>query len=568
MTDGSILRFDVRRGAYLDSIVLMQLQAALAAEPGIDDAGVVMATAANRALLAASGLLPEALDGPDEQPSDDDLLIVVRVHDAAAGDAALVRVDDLVARPRASDTGDDYRPKSLEGAFRLRPDARWVTISLPGRHAAPVARQAIEQGRNVFLYSDNVTKRDERTLKRAALDRGLLVMGPDCGTAIINGVGLGFANRVRRGPVGLIGASGTGLQAIASALDELGVGISHAVGTGGRDLNADIGASTTRQALALLGADPATRVMVLVSKPPSPEVTAQVVLPTAHGLGKPVVVCFLGLVPPMPTLGNLHFATGLDDAARQAASLARAGHVAPTVSDELPPRATDLRGLFVGGTLALEAQLALRLVAQPLTSNVPIADAVPLDDPTSSRGHTVLDMGADEFTVGRLHPMMDPDLRLRRLRQESADPAVGMILLDVVLGVGAEADPAASLAPVIAEVLAARTDLRVTVVVVGTGDDPQDRGRQVAALSRAGADVFARVDVALAAVCAWVLGGTRAELPTVESSALDTSAIVNVGLTSFHDSLCDQGVEALHVEWRPPAGGDARLATLLARMQG
>ena len=559
-----VLRFALRRGAYLDSIVLMQLQAALAGEPGIDDAGVVMATAANRALLAASGLLPDDLD----QPRDDDLLIVVRANDVAAGDAALTRVDQLATPPRSGETDEDYRPKSLEGAFRLHPDARWVAISLPGRHAAPVARKAIGQGCNVFLYSDNVSKHDERALKRAALARGLLVMGPDCGTAIIDGVGFGFANRVRRGPVGLVGASGTGLQAIASALDDLGVGISHAVGTGGRDLHADIGAPTTRQALALLGADPATRVIVLVSKPPSPDVTARVVLPAAHCLGKPVVVCFLGLVPPMLTIDNLHFATGLDDAARRAASLARSGHVAPTVSDEPPPRATDLRGLFVGGTVALEAQLALRLVAQSLASNVPVADAVRLDDPTVSHGHTVLDLGSDEFTVGRLHPMMDPDLRLRRLRQEGADPAVGMILLDVVLGVGAEADPAATLVPVIAEVLGARADLRITVVVVGTGDDPQDRAHQVAALSRAGAEVFTRVDAAWSAVCAWVLRGTRAELPTVEPGVLGSPSIVNVGLTSFHDSLRDQGAHAVHVEWRPPAGGDARLAALLERMQG
>ncbi len=560
----TVLCHAVRRGTYLDSIVLMQLQAALAAEPGIEDAGVVMATAANRALLQASNLLPDNLG----VVRDDDLVIALRARDATVGDQALGRVDQLVARPRGGEADGDYRPKSLDGAFRLRPDARWVAISLPGRHAAPVAKQALEAGRHVFLYSDNVSKRDERRLKRLAHARGLLVMGPDCGTAIIGGVGLGFANRVRRGSVGVVGASGTGVQAITSALDDLGIGISHALGTGGRDLSAEVGAATTRQGLALLGADPATRVIVLVSKPPAAEVTAQVVLPAAHLLGKPVVVCFLGLVPSIPSIGNLHFATGLDDAAQRAAELARTGSVAATVSDALPPRARDLRGLFVGGTLALEAQLALRMVAQPLASNVPVAGVAAIDDPTTSQGHTVLDLGADEFTVGRLHPMIDPELRLRRLRQEATDSAVGLILLDVVLGTGAEADPAGTLAPVIREVLAARTDLHVMAMVVGTGEDPQDRARQVATLRATGADVFVNIRDALGAVCSWLLAGARPALPTVDSGAIDSPEVINVGLVSFFESIRDQGAEAVHVEWRPPAGGNARLAALLERMKG
>src|SRR5438105_4012812 len=257
----TVIRSEVRPGAYFDSAVLMLLQRGLARLPGVEDAGVVMATAANCELLEQSGLLTAA----GKQASANDLVIVVRASDDDGAARALAQVDELLARRRSA-ASPEFQPKSLETAVKQLPEAGWVLVSVPGRFAAGVARQALDLGRHVFLYSDNVSLEDEIALKQLALAQGLLVMGPDCGTAIIGGFGLGFANRVRTGRIGLVGASGTGLQAITSRIHALGAGVSHALGTGGRDLKQDVGAITARQALDLLARDPGTDVIVLVSK--------------------------------------------------------------------------------------------------------------------------------------------------------------------------------------------------------------------------------------------------------------------------------------------------------------
>src|SRR5690606_17820983 len=298
----AVTRHEVRSGAYFDSVVLMQLQKALAELPGVRDAGVVMATPANCELLTASGFALETIAaGPD------DLLIMVTAGDEGAATGAIAQVDELLRRRRSATATQSFRPRSLATAAQQLPAARWVLVSVPGRYAAAVAEEALDLGRHVFLYRDNVTLEDEVRLKQKARARGLLLMGPDCGTAIVNGVGLGFANRVRRGPVGLVAASGTGLQAVTVALHNQGAGISQALGTGGRDLKAEVGGVSTLQALDLLGRDPQTEVVVLVSKPPDPAVARQVLGAALHA-GKPVVVCYLGYAPPARRLGNLYFA--------------------------------------------------------------------------------------------------------------------------------------------------------------------------------------------------------------------------------------------------------------------
>src|SRR3989304_2855573 len=274
----------------------MQLQRALLGLPDVADAGVVMATPANLELLDQSGLLTE--DAKKAGPND--LLIVVRAESESSALGALTQVDALLARRRAA-VVEEFRPKSLETAVQQLPQAGWVLVSVPGRFAAGVAQSALNLNRHVFLYSDNVSLADEIELKKMAQSKGLLVMGPDCGTAIINGVGLGFANRVRRGAIGLVGASGTGLQAITSRIHSLGGRVSHAIGTGGRDLKSEVGAITAHQALDVLTRDPETRVIVLVSKPPAPNVATRL-LAAAQATGKPVVVDFIGFPPPSPTL--------------------------------------------------------------------------------------------------------------------------------------------------------------------------------------------------------------------------------------------------------------------------
>ena len=571
-----VTRCALRAGSYHDSVVLMQLQRALAVLPGVLDAGVVMATPANLQLLAAAGL--EIDSATSLGAGADDLLVAVQAESEAAAAEALSRVDALLRVRPGGDSGADesFRPRSLATALKQLPEARWVLVSVPGRYAADVAEDALNHGRNVFLYSDNVPLGREVALKRRAREKGLLVLGPDCGTAVLGAVGFGFANRTRLGRIGLIGASGTGLQAVISYLDFMDCGISHAIGTGGRDLSAEVGGITAAQALDLLGRDTETEVIALISKPPAPEV-ARHLLAAARATDKPVVVYFLGAPTPGRRIGNVWFASNLEqvaDDANRFLDAKRRGMFEPSIHRAAGQRW--VRGLFSGGTLALETLSRLGPVLAPVYSNIPLHPEQRLPDPLRSQGHAILDLGADEFTVGRLHPMMDFDLRLRRLRQEAADPEVALLLLDLVLGDGAHADPAGELAPVIgrlrAEARDADRELDVAVLVIGTRQDPQDLKLQLRTLERAGARVCRSVGE-LAAYTFLRMDEVRGKdpgpaVPPVPLEAIrSTRAVVNVGVETFAASLAAQGVEVAQVAWRPPAGGNEKMAALLTRMK-
>ena len=563
----SAIRSETRAGAYYDSAVLMQLQRGLLDLAGVLDSGAVMGTPANLELLDQNGLLAD----DSRKAGVNDLVIVVKAENESAAIDALRQVDALLARRRSA-VSEEFRPRSLETAVQQLPEAGWVLVSVPGRFAAGVAREALHLNRHVFLYSDNVPVEDEVELKKTAQAKGLLVMGPDCGTAIINGVGLGFANRVRRGPIGLVGASGTGLQAVTTRIHELGGGISHAIGTGGRDLKAEVGAITAHQALDVLARDPETRVVVLVSKPPAPDVATRM-LAAAQATGKPVVVDFIGYPPPARKLGNLHFAVSLSEAAALAVEQLSVNSERLSAQSSLLTASpfTDhyLRGLFSGGTLAYEAMLGLQAMLSPIYANTPITNNQLLPDPLKSQAHTIVDLGDEVFMVGRLHPMIDYDLRLRRLRQEAADPEVGLILVDVVLGEGAHPDPASELAPAIKEIRDKRLEIDVVAVVVGTGDDPQNLDSQIERLKAAGAIVYRTMTEAIDDVARRLSPRPVAPNPPValDRFAQTPLAAINVGLESFYSSLAGQGAQVVHVDWRPPAGGNEKLAAILAKMK-
>lgn len=575
----AVIKVEIRSGAYYDSVILMQLQRALDEQPGVIDTGVVMGTEANKEILDMSDLLvPEA-----QAAGADDLIIVLRAEDEAAAEAALAKVDEMLTRKRA--TGEqEYQPKSLETAAEMLPQAHWVLISVPGRYAAGVAREALRLDKHVFLFSDNVSLEDEVDLKKRAAEKGLLVMGPDCGTAIVNGVGLGFANRVRRGPIGMVAASGTGLQQVSCRIHQLGGGLTHAFGTGGRDLSEAVGAITARQGLDLLARDPETKVIVLVSKPPAPQV-ADNLLRLARKAGKPVVVDFIGYTPPARRLGNLHFVRTFDEAAALAVRLAQEPEAETDLGlDRFAPGQRYLRGLFSGGTLAYEALLILQDYLPRVWSNAPLKKGHNvLKNSLVSEENTIVDLGEDEFTVGRLHPMMDNALRIQRLLQEAEDPEVAVILLDVVLGYGSHPDPAGELGPAIAQAIAkakeAGRHLEVVAVVVGTDLDPQDMESQIAQLKEAGAWVETRNDVAVRYVGELIQALSEREAPAEEKEVslgkpVDLARInqplaaINVGVESFAESLKDQDAEVIQVDWRPPAGGNEKLAALLERMRG
>ena len=483
---------------YQDSVALMKLSAQVMAMPGVELAAVVMASAGNIDTLAAAGL------GRFEvRPND--IIVVVKGSEAGCA-AALERADALLTAPAESapqEEGSVPLPiTSLHGAVRRDPGHNLALVSVPGDYAAAEAMKALRLDMDVMLFSDNVPPAAELALKRYAQRQGLLVMGPDCGTAIINGIPLGFANVVRRGPIGVVGASGTGLQEVTSRIHRLGSGISQAIGTGGHDLSAEIGGISMLQGLQALADDPATQVIVLISKPPAPAV-AEAVLAAAAASGKPVVVNFLGIDPRSVTRHGIQGAGTLAKAADLAVALAQGGEpvaVPQSMPSELlhrfralcrsmAPTQRHLRALFCGGTFCFEAQLLHAAAGILVASNVPTAGNRPLAPTRIGPGHSMVDLGDDLFTRGRPHPMIDPTLRDSRLLQEAEDPTTAVILFDVVLGHGATADPLAGLLGAIGQArsgaLAAGRQLLFIGHVCGTDQDPQNRSAVVAALRAA-----------------------------------------------------------------------------------
>lgn len=569
------IKAEVRTGSYYDSAFLMQLQRSLAGLPGVQDAGVIMGTDSNKELLAHIDLLsPEA-----QAAKPDDLVIVIRAEDVAAAETALGKVDELLTRKKTSSTGE-HRPQSLESAVQELPEAEWVLVSVAGRYAAGVARQALRAGKHVFLFSDNVSVEEEIALKQMSAERGLLVMGPDCGTAIVRGTGLGFANKCRLGSIGVVAAAGTGLQQVTSRIHQLGGGVSYGIGTGGRDLTEKVGAVTFKQGIDVLSRDPDTKVIVLVSKPPAPRV-AEEVLEVARCAGKPVVVVFIARPPAARVVDNLHFAGSLDEAAEIAVELAKTGaEYKPQVVDtsRFAPGQRYLRGLFSGGTLAYEAQYILQGYVSKVWANAPLNKENKLHNSLVSEEHSIVDLGEDEFTVGRLHPMMDNELRIRRLLEEAQDPSVAVIMLDVVIGFGSHLDPASELAPAVvkAQEIAKKDGRYIEFVAVATGtdEDPQNLNSQINQLKAAGVWVSTsneemvryagRILQALNKPATQVISTGK---PIDLASLRKPTAGINIGLESFSENLALQGAPTIQVDWRPPAGGNERLMSILEKMK-
>jgi len=464
----------VRRGAYVDSVTLMQVSRRVSALDGVAAALVAMATDLNLELAAGMGF-----GLPDTSPNE--LLVAVEATSDAALRDALAEVDVALAeasRPAATGFGSAPAPATVRAAA-ARSDATVALISTPGAYAFADAVDAVDAGLLTMVFSDNVPLEQEVALKEYADRAGVLVMGPDCGTAVVGGVGLGFANVVRPGPVGIVAASGTGAQHLMSLLDGADVGVSHCLGVGGRDLSAAVGARSTLRALDLLDADEATSLVVVVSKPPAAEV-AEAVRAHAAALSTPVLFGLLG--PGQPDLT----ATAASVVAAAGGTWTAPEHWTGAVPAGRP--GGFLRGLFAGGTLCDEAMLLAADALGPVRSNIPLDPGWALGDDLGSEGHTMMDFGDDRLTQGRPHPMIDGSLRVDRLRAEVADGSTGVLLLDVVLGLGSADDPATELALAVRE--ATDAGVPVVVTVVGTRDDPQGLRAQVAALNDAGAWVY------------------------------------------------------------------------------
>ncbi|MDR0994336.1 MAG: acyl-CoA synthetase FdrA [Verrucomicrobiota bacterium] len=483
----------IKKGFYFDSVTLMRVGRELSGLPGVSEASVVMASDANKAILDMSKLLlPEI-----EKASDQDLAIVVRAKDKKTAEEAMAKAEELLnnrKKPNGSACATAPSPRDIASAVEALPGANLALISIAGRYAAREAQRALTAGLNVMLFSDNVSVEAEAALKKEAHRRGLIVMGPDCGTAIINGVPLAFANVVPRGPIGVVGASGTGLQEVTCIIANEGSGISQAIGTGGRDIKDAVGGISFLDAMEALAADPETKVLLLVAKPPQPGVLKKI-RALMRKVEKPVVALLLGEGGPPATLEQaawmaLAHAAGQDPgevAARlEQRDAALREEARQIVAKRKQATGRYLRGLFSGGTFCAEAQVVLHGVLRQIYSNAPLGDSKKLKNAWKPEKNALVDLGEDEFTVGRAHPMIDFTLRNKMLEEQAALPETAVLLLDVVLGYGANPDPVAELAPVIRK---AARKVFVVAGMTGTDGDPQNRNQVVEALKAAGAHV-------------------------------------------------------------------------------
>jgi FdrA protein len=547
------------KGSFQDSVTLMVLSRDLSETPAVNRVSVMMGTPANKDVFRETGLWHPQL----AEATPNDLCIVVDCdgNDPAITDRIAADVKERLTQMARNRRSSGYAvARSWRRAQQLQPDANLALISVAGHYAAEPARQALDAGCHVMMFSDNVSYEQELELKTAARDKGLLVMGPDCGTAIVNKAPLAFANRVPSGPIAIVGASGTGIQELTSQIARLGGGITHALGLGGRDLSERIGGISALTALDMVARDADSRVVAFVSKPPAPAVRARI-FERMLKLGKPVVALFLGERPGRREFGNVHLAGTLDEAAALAVELAAVDAQAAL----LPAVAgCGVCGLYTGGTLAAEAAL---LFAETL--GLQADDSHAEGYMLRAGGHRIIDLGDDMYTRGRPHPMIDPSLRNDMIRGLADDESFGVLLLDIVLGFGGHMDPAAEAAKSVAALRAGRSDAAPIVViatVTGTAADPQDRASQIHKLEQAGIVVAESVRAAIM-LAARVI--TPAGQPAGEAPALLRSepAVVNIGLRGFADDLSANGVRVVHQRWEPVAGGNERLQRLLALLQ-
>ncbi len=517
----------VLRNLFRDSIQLMRLSEEVKRLDGVSDAVVAMGTETNRHLLQDLGLLGKE----SRAAGDGDLVIAVRTREGADAAEVMEKVQRLVMSPPAGAKGRRTTVfHSVKTAMDSLGRANIAIVSVPGWQAFEPTMELLRNGVNVHLFSDHVPLDQEIKLKTFASSRGLLVLGPGAGTSIVNGVGLGFANSVRKGNVGIVASAGTGIQEVSTMLDSIGLGVSAALGVGGTDVKEEVGGLMMKDCLSLLERDDGTKTIMIVAKTPKEKVIREVIAHAERATTKPVVACFLGLDTPSAGEGRIRYAKTLHSAVSRVAAIAggppeeafraRIGwgidalsEVSRRVASKLALSQKFVRGLYSGGTLAHETLLIFReLIGEPY-SNTPLSDRFALADPNLSRENSVVDLGDESFTAGRAHPMIDPTLRRLRITQESRDPAVASIMLDIVLGYGSAADPGGSLLVAIGDARKASEkrggEIAFMAHICGTDSDPQPLGDQSEKLSKAGVLLFPS-NALLSAAAALVVGGEAA----------------------------------------------------------
>lgn len=487
----------IQPNTYVDSVSLMALSTKANQLNGVEQAIIAMATEMNKEVMKNVGLFTDEI----AQAQTSDLIIALDAKAEQDSEVLIQQIETLMTEKKEKSTSQTVeRYTTIETAKKAIPEANLAVISVNGQYAAREARKALNNDLHVMMFSDNVSVEDEIQLKDLAHDRGLLMMGPDCGTAIINNVGLCFANNVRKGSIGIVGASGTGSQEISVRIHEFGEGVSQLIGTGGRDLSEAVGGKMMLDAIDALEDDEDTKVIVLISKPPAKTVEEKI-LARVRKAGKPVVIWFIGSETRENEAG-IYFEEMSKAAALKAVTLAGIDpdtlDVHPLnlplideVREKLNPEQRYIRGLFTGGTLCDEAMFTAKERFSDVYSNIATDQEHLLHFGDASQAHTFIDFGADEFTNGKPHPMIDPSNRIARFIEEAADPTVGVILMDFVLGYGAHPDPVGAMLPAMKaakeQAAASGRHLEIIGYVLGTDLDKQNINEQVEKLTSIGA---------------------------------------------------------------------------------
>lgn len=576
-----MLKTIVKKGSYHDSVVLMLLTNEISALEGVNKVSIMMGTPANKDIFKQSGLDTKEL----MEASANDMVIVADAKEEAVFDKILEGIEVFFVKQssRNANIKDSENVKSWNQALKELPDANLVVISTPGTYAALEADRALEEGLNVFIFSDNVSIEDEKRLKEKAHKKGLVVMGPDCGTGIIQGVPIAFTNHVTPGSIGIIGASGTGIQELTSIIDRLGEGVKNAIGTGGRDLSESIGGITMLDMIDAMEGDEAVKVLIVISKPPAKEVREKISA-RLRVFKKPVITLFLGEKPEFYEK-DFYQAYTLDEAARLAVSLVRGEKVEEgKVSVEkrdcfLSEEKKTIKAYYSGGTLAGEAAMLIKEALHLETSSKK-ADGFMLNN----EGHIVIDLGDDIYTQGKPHPMIDPAKRIECMQEAIEDESTGVILLDIVLGYGSHKDMAGALLPSI-QILKEKAKeknrkLHFVATVCGTYQDYQGYEQTVKKLKDVG--VYVCDTNKLAVHTALILIGmdieespkeirekTGLSYKTMPASQklLDMLSqkpiIINIGLRSFSEVARDFGCKVIQYDWTPPAGGNIEMIKAL-----
>ncbi len=581
-----MLRTLVKKGSYQDSVVLMLLTNKISSLEGVNKVSIMMGTPANKDIFKAGGMeTPELMAA-----SSNDMVMVI--------DSELENIEEIVAKEtdeflnnqsaKAKTGKEDKTVKSWEQATSQLPDANLAVISIAGAYAAMEADRALDENLNVFMFSDNVSLEDEVRLKEKAHEKGLLVMGPDCGTGIIHGIPVAFANYVDKGKIGIVGASGTGIQELTTIIDRLGEGVSNAIGTGGRDLNAAIGGITMLDAINALEQDPSVEVMIIASKPPAKQVRDKIVK-RLESIEKPVVTLFLGEKPETHEKGFYHAYT-LDEAARIAVKLVRNEDINienPVIEHEDKFEKEDnktIKAYYSGGTLAYEASILLKDTLK-LSSASEAKEGYILN----AQGHEVIDLGDDKYTQGKPHPMIDASTRIEYMKEAANDKSTGVILFDLVLGYGSHEDMAAELSKGIKvlqeKAKAENRKLFFVTTICGTKKDKQGFDSQKKQMEDLGVIVCESNKIAVE-MAMYLIGYKYEELkkeilprkvkkvttPEVSEKIKELienkPKVINIGLKSFAEVLESFNCEVVQYNWTPPAGGDIKLIKALQFLRG